>query len=121
MTDLSTIDITAEPDIAAEPSRRGLARSSLLPTYIGVGVVAVGFVLIAVAWSKVAGLANVALQMPYLVSAGITGLALVMVGLLVIGIAAKRQDGEELTRQVERLTHVLADLERAVQEQELRR
>ncbi|MHB8341793.1 MAG: hypothetical protein ACYDB7_11575 [Mycobacteriales bacterium] len=95
-----------------------LEPSSVVPTYIGIGVVAVGFVLIAIGWAKVAGLLNVALQVPYLVSAGLSGLALVMVGLLVVNVAAKRRDAAERTRQLEGLTTVLDELRRALTEGE---
>lgn len=105
--------------VESEPSpgrgRRLFDPSSLVPTYIGIGVMALGFALIALAWSKIAHLANVALQLPYLVSAGITGLALVMVGLIVINVAAKRQDAAERARQMEQLTTVLTDLKRSLE------
>ena len=64
----------------AAPVRRllqVLEPSSLVPTYVGIAVVAIGFALIGIAWAKVAALTNVALQLPYVVSAGISGLAVV--------------------------------------------
>jgi hypothetical protein len=108
MSDLSITDEISTP-------RRLFAASSKFPTYAGVGVIAVGFVLIGIGWAKVAGLADVSMQMPYLVSAGISGLALVMVGLVVVVLAARRQDGDDLARQVERLTSVLEDLQRSLE------
>jgi Flp pilus assembly protein TadB len=89
---------------------RVLAPTSPVPVLAGVLVSAVGFILIAVAWAEVAGVTDVALQMPYLVSAGLTGLGLVMVGLLVINVAVKRQDAAERRRQMEQLTEVLREL-----------
>ena len=81
-----------------------------LGTWIGVLVAAVGLVLIAVAWGKVAGLTVVGLQMPYLVSAGFTGLGLIVVGLAITNISAKRADAAERSRQLRELREVLADL-----------
>jgi hypothetical protein len=81
-----------------------------LGTWVGVLVAAVGLVLIAVAWGKVAGLTVVGLQMPYLVSAGFTGLGLVVVGLAITNISAKRADAAERSRQLRELREVLADL-----------
>lgn len=81
-----------------------------LATWAGVAVCAAGLVLIAVAWGRVAGLTNVALQMPYLVSAGFTGLGLIVVGLAVVSISAKRADAAERSRQLRELRDVLADL-----------
>lgn len=91
-----------------------LAPTSPVPTIAGVLVVAAGFVLIAIAWSNVAGETSVALQLPYLVSAGITGLALVMVGLLVVNIAVKRQEGAERRQQMDLLAEILQDLKRSL-------
>ena len=86
-----------------------------LGTWAGVLVSAIGLVLIAVAWGRVAGLTNVGLQMPYVVSAGFTGLGLVVVGLAVVNISAKRADSAERTRQMRELREVLADLRAELQ------
>jgi hypothetical protein len=105
----------AEP--AAPPPRSSrwtglLATTSPVPVLTGVAVTAVGFALIALAWAKIAALTDVALQLPYLVSAGVTGLALVMVGLLIISIAVRRQDAAEHRRQLEALTEAVRDMQR---------
>jgi len=81
-----------------------------LGTWVGVLLSAAGLVLIAVAWGRVAGLTNVGLQMPYVVSAGFTGLGLVAVGLAVVSISTKRDDAAERSRQLRELREVLADL-----------
>lgn len=81
-----------------------------LGTWVGVLLAAAGLILIAVAWGRVAGLTNVALQTPYVVSAGFTGLGLVVVGLAVVSISSKRDDAAERTRQLKELREVLADL-----------
>ena len=83
---------------------------SPVPTYLGVAVTAVGFVLIAFGWGAVAGQTNVALQMPYLVSGAITGLALVMVGLTVISVAARRRDAVLREQQTALLADALREL-----------
>jgi hypothetical protein len=97
--------------------RRRLAAAGLspMPTYIGIAVAAAGFVLIAFAWGKVAGIAdNVALQMPYLVSGGLTGLGLVMVGLTIVNVAAKRRDALLRQQQIELLADALRELRTAL-------
>jgi hypothetical protein len=90
------------------------APASLVPTYLGVAIIAAGFALIGVAWAQIAALTNVSLQIPYLVSAGFTGLALIMVGLMTVNIAAKRQDGAERTRQMQTLTDTFEALRREI-------
>lgn len=125
--------LVAPADELAELDARPVSRSgrrallgrldagSRLPTYAGVAVTAVGFALIALAWAKIAALTNVALQLPYLVSAGLSGLALVMAGLIVINIAAKRQDGAERARQMQALNETLAELAQAISDSDTRR
>lgn len=88
--------------------------SSYIPTYAGIAAVLVGFGLIAIAWAKVAGLTDVWRQMPYILSAGFPGLGLIMTGLLVINIAAKRQDAAERARQLSTLTEALHELKRTL-------
>ena len=84
---------------------------SPVPTYVGIAIAAIGFALIAFAWSKVAGIAdNVALQMPYLVSGGLTGLGLVMVGVTIVNVAAKRRDSLLRQQQTELLADALHEL-----------
>lgn len=105
---------TAEPWPA--PPRSVLDRVPALrplspvPTYVGIAVAAAGFVLIAVAWSSVAAQTSVALQLPYLVSGGITGLALVMVGLTIVSVAARRRDAVLREQQTELLADALREL-----------
>ena len=79
-------------------------------TWTGVLLAAAGAVLLVVAWVKVAALKSVALQIPYVVSAGFTGLGLVAVGLTVVNIAAKQADGRERSRQSAELRGLLAEL-----------
>jgi hypothetical protein len=90
---------------------------SPVPTYVGIAVVAIGFAVIAYAWGKVAGIAdNVALQLPYLVSGGIAGLGLVMVGVTIVNIAAKRRDTQLRQQQTELLADALHELRNALEQ-----
>src|SRR5688500_13142031 len=68
----------------APRSRGGMAWLSQagIGVWVGLFLTLVGFGLIAFAWGKTAGVLDVALQVPYLVSAGLTGLGLIMLGLL---------------------------------------
>jgi hypothetical protein len=110
-------DNETTPLVAAPSGRRSVLQSladpaSKLPTYIGVVLVLIGFALIGVAWAKVAPLTDVALQFPYLLSAGLPGLGLVMVGLVVVNVAARRQDAAERARQLATLTEAMRSLQR---------
>lgn len=88
--------------------------ASLIPTFVGVVVAAVGFALIGYAWAKVAGLVDVWKQMPYVVSAGLPGLGLVMTGLVIVNVSARRQDGAARARQMATLTEAMRDLQQSL-------
>lgn len=85
----------------------------LTPTngvWFGLAVVAAGFSTIFYSWGKVAASFNVALQMPYLISAGITGLALVVIGIAAIDVAVVFQDRPERKQQVAQIERALKEL-----------
>lgn len=84
--------------------------------WLGIGLAGIGFVLIAVAWGQVAGETQVALQLPYLVSAGLTGVAVVLLGATVLAVAARRRDAIEHERRMEELVAVLEELKRTMAE-----
>jgi hypothetical protein len=52
--------------------------------------------------------------MPYVVSAGLPGLGLVMTGLIVVNVSSRRQDGAERARQMDTLTEALRDLQKSL-------
>jgi hypothetical protein len=125
----NTVLMAEQPDTAGtgrspvDPFVLGAPRSrlrlltdpaSLVPTYIGVGLALIGFALIGYGWAKVAGLVDVWQQMPYVLSAGLPGLGLVMTGLVVINVSARRQDSAERARQTAALTEALHDLQRSL-------
>lgn len=117
-------DASSPADLENDRGRRRLRLSlrvptwlkgnSPAPTFIGVAVAIAGFVLIMVAWGEVAGETQVYLQMPYLVSAGLTGLALVMVGLTIVNVAAKQRDAVDRDRQIDQLVSILTELKATV-------
>lgn len=107
-------------DYGASAAQRSRLRTltdpaSSLPIYIGVLVAAVGFVLLVVGWSDVAGTVDVGRQLPYLMSAGLPGIALVMTGLVVVNLSIRRQDSAERARQMSALTDALAELKQSKQ------
>ena len=85
-------------------------------TWIGLTVAAAGFAVIAFSWGKVAALLDVSLQLPYVVSGGLTGLALVMVGMTAVNVAARRQDAIERAEQIEQLQAVLRELRETLEQ-----
>lgn len=124
MTDItlmsqSTESLLSGPEAYDASTRRSRLRAlldpaSTIPTYVGVVVALVGFALIAIGWAKVAGLVDVWRQMPYLLSAGLPGLGLVMTGLVIINVSARRQDAAARARQTAMLAEALRDLQRSL-------
>ena len=84
-------------------------------TYAGMTLLVAGAVLLVIAWVRTAALTNVGLQMPYVISAGCTGLALVASGLAVINLAAKSEDAQRRREQLGELRELLAELRQAVE------
>jgi hypothetical protein len=116
MTEIAVVTET-EPEMEGPAARRlrltvpvWLRSGSPALTFIGIAIAVAGFVLIVVAWGQVAAQTQVYLQMPYLVSAGLTGLALVMVGLTVVNVAAKQRDAVDRDRQIDQLVSILGEL-----------
>lgn len=78
--------------------------------WIGIAVAAIGFILIAVGWGQVAGESQVYRQLPYLVSAALVGLGLVLLGLTVLNIASRQRDGLDRDRQIAALVAIIEEL-----------
>lgn len=115
--DYDHVETPAPPRPGLADRLPGLPALSPVPTYIGIGVVLAGFAVLAFAWGKVAGIAdNVALQMPYVVSGGLTGLGLIMVGVTIVNVAAKRRDSQLRQQQTELLADALRELRNALDE-----
>ena len=70
---------------------------------LGIGLALVGFVLIFLGWNGAASHDRVPAQFPYLISGGIVGLALVVIGAAAIVVQAARADRAGLQRSVDEL------------------
>jgi len=73
------------------------------PVSAGVALVVAGFLALFLAWNGAAGKDRVEAQLPYLISGGLVGLALVGAGLMVVNIQARRTDQAELIHRLETL------------------
>ena len=85
-------------------------------TWLGVGVAAAGFILIVVGWGQVAAETRVALQLPYVVSAGFVGLSLVMLGLMLLNINSRHRDAIDRDRQTDHLAAIIEELKDVLRE-----
>ena len=76
----------------------------------GVILLVIGGVLITLGWDGAANLDYVQGQFPYLLSASIPGIALVVIGMSVLVLAVVRRDATEREAQLEKLTSSINEL-----------
>ena len=86
-----------------------------LGVWVGLLLAAGGFGLLAYTWGETAALTDVALQVPYLVSGGLGGLGVILLGLLVVNVSVKRRETRARERQLEELRDALAGLRVAIE------
>lgn len=79
-------------------------------THFGIAVTMIGFGVLVFTWGEVAGLANVALQMPYLLSGGMVGVGMILTGLTLIVVNARQIEAAEHQRELADLHQELAQL-----------
>jgi hypothetical protein len=77
--------------------------------YTSVGLVALGAIVIFLAWNGAAGKDYAQGQLPYLISGGVGGLALVVTGLAVGVVQAVRRDAAELGQKLDALTEAIRE------------
>jgi hypothetical protein len=83
--------------------------ASSSPVSAGVGLVVAGFIALFLAWNGAAGKDYVEGQLPYMISGGLVGIALVGAGLTVVNVQARRADQVELLNKLEVLLELRAD------------
>ena len=85
-----------------------LARfASMLGGKLGVAVIAIGFVAIFLGWNGAASFNDIRQQFPYLISGGVAGLALVVVGAALLVVDGNRSDRAALQASLEELRHAI--------------
>ncbi|HVV76362.1 MAG TPA: hypothetical protein VHC43_10030 [Mycobacteriales bacterium] len=68
-------------------------------TVLGIVLIAAGCVLLGVAWGLAAGQVLVSEQVPYVLSAGLPGIGLVVVGVGLVVVGARESDARARRRQ----------------------
>jgi hypothetical protein len=74
---------------------------------LGIGVAFVGFIVMFIGWNGAASTNSVAGQIPYLISGGLVGLGLVVIGAAIILVETSREDREALRKELESLRETL--------------
>jgi len=109
----------ASPSTPLDPSFAGRARDTadapeggaswrweVIRPYAGWGLAVLGAVFIVVGWIGISGESLVAKQMPYLISGGVGGVALVGLGVLFLGTEERQRD----RARIDQLEAMVADL-----------
>jgi hypothetical protein len=81
---------------------------------VGLGAVAIGFLIIGLAWNGAAGVDFVSGQVPYLLSGGFLGLGLVVFGAALVVVQSNRRDRSLLEAELTQLNTAIARLANAV-------
>jgi hypothetical protein len=74
-----------------------------LATYLGIGLVIVGFALIGLAWNGAAGFDTLQQQFPYLLSGGVAGIAFIIAGMALVVVQTQRELTAQRARTMQRL------------------
>lgn len=88
-------------------SDRARTRWARMGGKLGMVFAGLGFLLMVVAWNGAAGLDYVQGQIPYVISGGLIGLGLVILGAVLLVIESNRRDRMLLERRLEDLTVAL--------------
>ena len=76
---------------------------------LAIVVMLAGFVFIAAGWNGAAGLLDLRAQFPYLISGGLVGLSLVVVGAALMIVQAHREDRARLEAKLDQLIDAVAN------------
>lgn len=82
--------------------------------YMGVGAVGLGFAMIFFAWNGAANVDYPQGQIPFLISGGVGGLALVIVGAILIVVENARRDRASVTQRLDEMNASLEKLARVM-------
>lgn len=72
-------------------------------TYLSVGLIVVGFVVIVLGWYGAARLDHTPGQIPYLISGGFSGLGLILAGLTLVVVQESRRDRTQISAKLDAL------------------
>ena len=79
---------------------------------LGLGCIAIGILIIGLAWNGAAGVDFVQGQVPYLLSGGFLGLALVVFGAALVVVQSNRRDRSVLEAQLRELNTAIVSSDR---------
>lgn len=81
-----------------------------LTSLIAAGLVLGGFAILVLSWRGIARLTVVSFQVPYMLSGGLGGIALIGIGAAILGIQVARYQRAEERRDMEALLDAATDL-----------
>ena len=84
------------------------------PRYTAVALIVLGLIMIYFAWEGTSDLPFTQAQIPYLISGGLSGLALIATGLVLVRVVEARKDSTKIVEHLERLTAAVEAQQRTV-------
>ncbi len=128
---LIDLDLDLDAGVGAGPSARRVRRVRVpaavskaaavtravphLLTYVGIALLLGAGAFIALAWGRIAGTLDVGLQLPYLASAGFTGVGLAVCGVAVILVDTRATDARARAAQLDALAATLREVREALE------
>lgn len=103
---------TTQSAQAQKASGGGLRQKGQIALIAGVVLLVIGGVLITLGWDGAAELDYVQGQFPYLLSASLPGIAVIIIGVTVLVLAVVRRDAAEREEQLDKLQASVAELAR---------
>lgn len=88
-----------------------MARPSPTATYVGIALATLGFLLIALAWNGAASFDYAPAQFPYLISGGLTGIGLIVVGVTVMVVQTMRREAADRSAELDELLSHITELQ----------
>lgn len=76
---------------------------------LGIAVAAAGFVALFLGWNGAASFDDVPAQMPYVISGGLVGLSLVVIGASLLVVESARKERADLLAVLEELKELVAE------------
>ncbi len=77
-------------------------------TYIAVGMLVGGFLLLVLGWNGAAGIDYVPGQLPYVISGGLAGMGLIAGGLALVVVQELRRATVEISAKLEEMSEIVA-------------
>jgi hypothetical protein len=107
---MTTLTLEGVDVVSSDEQERRLRLPVSTGLAVAVALAVLGFALIGFTWWKVSDLTNIAQQLPYFVSGGLTGIGLVVLAAAAIVVVTRNGDDKRREEQAQALVDALRAL-----------